>query len=110
MNVISLYTLRTGIFLHVELERQPRQLTPRSFLIGVWMQAAREAKKQEEAEEYRARMERANQRAAAPTYKREGKMPMTRSFLVKKVAKQQEDRAAVQASLQLQAYIDQVFP
>ena len=71
---------------------------------------AREAKKQQEAEEYQARMDRATQRAAAPTFKRKGKTPMTRSHLVKKQIKKQEDTAAIQAGLELQAYIDREFP
>lgn len=71
---------------------------------------AREGRKQQEAEEYRARMEKASQRAAAPTFKSKGKMLMTRSYLPKKVAKTQVDTAALQAVEELQAYIDQDFP
>ena len=73
-------------------------------------QVARETRRQEEAEEYRTRMEKASQRAAAPTFKAKGKVQMIRSVLPRTVAKKLVDTAAVQAMEELQIYIDKSFP
>jgi len=73
-------------------------------------QAAREEKKKREAEEYQARLARAIERAAAPTFKRTGKPSMARSLTQKKVSKEEGASAAKQEDLELQRYIDRTFP
>ena len=74
------------------------------------MQVGREEKKKTEAEEYQARLARAIERAAAPTFKRTGKPIMMRSTLRQKMKQNQEADAAKYAEAELQKYIDRPFP
>lgn len=74
------------------------------------MQEARAAQKKREAEEYRAKMERAEQRAAAPVFKRTGKPKMTRSKVQQRRLANTEGKAVNKEELELQHYIERSFP
>lgn len=72
-------------------------------------QVARAAKKKREAEDYRTRMEKAEARAAAPTFKPTGKPQMTRSYLPKARSAVDEGGAAV-GDDELRQYMDRDYP
>lgn len=74
------------------------------------LQEARHERKRVETAEYQARMARAIERAAAPTFKRTGKPSMTRSMNRQKVVCRQDKDAAKMAEAELQKYIDRPFP
>ena len=69
-------------------------------------------KRKQQEEEYQARMARAVERAAAPTFRRTGKMDMTRSVLHnKKPVKETVSQAKAKAAdSELDKYIAQEFP
>lgn len=74
------------------------------------LQISREAKKKADAAEHKAKMERAELRAAAPAFRRKGKPPMTRSRLQTKKPAGATNIADRTAESELQQYIDREYP